>query len=403
MGVPDVSAPGAKLVGAKLLDRAAAAAAVAAAHAVDVDRHGRFPREALAAMKGGRLLGAMLPVAHGGEGASLSLVAEICSIIGQQCASAGMIYAMHQIQVACLMGHAGLGEWHRAFLHTVADEQLLLASATSEAGVGGDLRCSLCAVETEGDTYRLEKHASVISYGAEADAILATARREPDSPPSDQVLVVVMRAHRSLERTSAWDTLGMRGTCSEGFKLSARGPASHVLPIPFAEIAGRSMLATSHLLWAALWHGIALSAVHRAQAFVRADVRRHPAGTSPGAVRVAEAASQLQLMKAMTRDGLLRFDHAAQAGQGGEDELTSLGFAVAMNNIKVATSRVAVEVVNTAMLVCGISGFKNDTPYSLGRQLRDIQSALLMINNDRIFGNTATMLLVHRLDGQLVA
>ncbi len=400
MSVPGVSAPGGRLIGAKLMERAAAAAAVAAAHAVDVDRQGRFPREAVAAMKGGRLLGAMLPVAYGGEGASLSVVAEICSVLGQHCASAGMIYAMHQIQVSCLLRHAEASEWHRAFLHTIADEQLLLASATSEAGVGGDLRTSLCAVETLGDTYCLEKHASVISYGAEADAILATARREPASPPSDQVLVVVMRAHRTLERTSTWDTLGMRGTCSEGFKLRAAGPASHVLPCPFAEIAARSMLATSHLLWAALWHGIALSALQRAQAFVRADTRRGPAGTSsPGAVRVAEAASQVQVMKAIARDGLLRFAHAATD----EDELSSIGFAVAMNNVKVATSRIAVEVVNAAMLVCGISGFRNDTPFSLGRQLRDVLSAQVMINNDRIFGNTATMLLVHRLDAQLVA
>ena len=391
--------PGGPAPGATLPDRAAEAAAVAATHAGDVDRHGRFPREAVAAMKSRRLLGAMLPVACGGEGASLSAIAEICSILGQQCSSAAMIYAMHQIQVSSLMLHAQASDWHRAFLRGIANDQLLLASATSEAGVGGDLRTSLCAVETHGDTYCLEKNASVISYGAEADAILATARREPDSPPSDQVLVVVMRDHRTLERTNGWDTLGMRGTCSEGFKLRARGPASHILPKPFAEIAARSMLATSHLLWAALWYGIALSAVHRAQAFVRADARRRPTEAPAGAIRIAEAASQLQLMKSMVRDGLRRFE---QAGPDG-DELTSVGFAVAMNNIKVATSQIAVEVVNKAMLVCGISGFKNDTPFSVGRQLRDILSAQVMINNDRIFGNTSTMLLVHRLDAQLVA
>ena len=55
------------------------------------------------------------------------------------------------------------------------------------------------------------------------------------------------------------------------------------------------------------------------------------------------------------------------------------------------------------MIVCGIYGFKNDTPFSIGRQYRDILSAQIMINNDRIFGNTSNMLLVHRLDGSLVA
>ena len=385
--------------GTTLVERGAHAASVAAKHAADVDAESRFPREAIAAMKQGRLLGAMLPVEFGGEDASISDIAEICSLVGQQCASAGMVYAMHQIQVSSLVLHAQTSDWHRAFLRQIADEQLLLASATSEAGVGGDLRTSLCAVERDGETYTLEKNASVISYGADADAILATARREPDAPPSDQVLVVVMKDHCTMERTSAWDTMGMRGTCSEGFKLKASGPASHILPKPFAEIAARSMLATSHLLWAALWYGIALSAVHKAQAFVRADARKRPNETPPGAIRVAEAASQLQMMKSMTRDGLHRFEQA----QLTPDELTSMGFAVAMNNVKVATSQIAVEIVNKAMIVCGIAGFKNDTPFSIGRQYRDILSAQLMINNDRIFGNTSTMLLVHRLDPTLVA
>ena len=386
-------------IGTKLLDRGAHAAAIAGKHAADIDAKGRFPRETIIAMKQGRLLGAMLPVEHGGEGASLSDIAEICSLLGQQCSSAGMVYAMHQIQISSLMLQAQTSDWHKIFLRKVADDQLLLASATSEAGVGGDLRTSLCAVERDGDSYRLEKNASVISYGAEADAILATARREPHSPTSDQVLVVVMKEHCTLDRTSAWDTMGMRGTCSEGFRLRAAGPATHVLPRSFAEIAARSMLATSHLLWAALWYGISLSAVLKAQAFVRADARKRPGETPPGAMRVAEAASQLQMMKSMARDGLNRFEQA----QGHGEELTSVGFAVAMNNVKVATSQIAVEIVNKAMIVCGIAGFKNDTPYSIGRQYRDILSAQLMINNDRIFGNTSNMLLVHRLDNSLVA
>ena len=394
-----MTAHGVSGVGTRLIERGTEAATIAAEHADDVDQNRRFPLEAITAMKQGRLLGAMLPVELGGEGASLSDIAEICSLVGQRCASAGMVYAMHQIQVSSLILHAQSSEWHRVFLRRVADEQLLLASATSEAGVGGDLRTSLCAVERDGDTYRLEKNASVISYGRNADAILATARREPDSPTSDQVLVVVMKEHCTLERTTQWDTMGMRGTCSEGFKLTAAGPASHILPKPFAEIAAHSMLATSHLLWAALWYGIALSAVHKAQAFVRADARKRPNEKPPGAIRFAEAASKLQMMKSMARDGLHRFEQA----QSDPDELTSVGFSVAMNNVKVATSQVAIDIVNTAMIVCGIAGFRNDTPYALGRQFRDILSAQVMINNDRIFGNTSSLLLVHRLDNRLVA
>ena len=104
-------------------------------------------------------------------------------------------------------------------------------------------------------------------------------------------------------------------------------------------------------------------------------------------------------MKSNTVDGLRRYEYA----QTNADELSSIGFAVAMNNVKIGASKLAVEIINLAMLVCGIMGYKNDTPFSLGRHLRDAMSAQLMISNDRILGNTSNLLLVHRLDSHLMS
>ena len=74
-----------------------------------------------------------------------------------------------------------------------------------------------------------------------------------------------------------------------------------------------------------------------------------------------------------------------------------------MNNIKVGASRLAGEIINHAMLVCGIFGYKNDTPFSIGRYMRDVLSAPVMISNDRIFGNMSNLLLIHRLDPHLAS
>jgi acyl-CoA dehydrogenase len=382
-----------------LAGRGATVAAVASQHCETVDREGRFPHETLQALKDARLLSAMIPSEYGGEDASLDEIADICACLGHECASSAMMFAMHHIKLTSLISHGHTSAWHQAFMRRISEEQLLLASATTEGGIGGDLRNSICAVEIDGDMFRLEKDATVISYGSYADAILATARRTPDAPSSDQVLVAVLKDQYRLERTTTWDTLGMRGTCSEGFKLTAMAPAVQILPKPFADIAAQSMLATSHLLWSSLWYGIANSAMQRAQNFVRAEAKRRPAIVPPGALRVAEAASMLQLMKSNTVDGLRRFNQAKTNG----DELTSMGFAIAMNNVKVGASRLAVEIINHAMLVCGIMGYKNDTPFSLGRHLRDAMSGQLMISNDRIFGNTSNLLLAHRLDSHLLS
>ena len=172
----------------------AAGVEMAARHADDVDARARFPREAFATLKEQKLLGLLVPVRDGGVGASLADVVSVCHALGQACASTAMIYAMHQIQVWCMVRHGADSAWHRAFLKRLASEQLLMASATSEAGIGGDVRSSICAVEEKDGRFAFEKQATVISYGADADGIMATARRTPQSPASDQVIVVLPRS-----------------------------------------------------------------------------------------------------------------------------------------------------------------------------------------------------------------
>ena len=44
----------------------------------------------------------------------------------------------------------------------------------------------------------------------------------------------------------------------------------------------------------------------------------------------------------------------------------------------------------SAMRACGLSGYRNDGDFSVGRHLRDVLSSPLMINNDRILANIAT-------------
>lgn len=382
-----------------LLARAQLVAAVASQYSDQVDTDGRFPNEAVRAMKEARLLSAFIPREFGGEGASLGDIAEVCSTISQACASAGMTFAMHQIKVSSLISHGAEAEWHRGFMRRICNEQLLVASATTEGGIGGNLRNSSCAVERLDDRFSLVKDGCCISYGQQADAILITARSGPDAPPSDQVMAVVTKDQYKLDLERRWDALGMRGTCSDNFKFSAEAGVEQILPADFGEIAAKSMLAICHILWSAIWYGISTNALSRAQSFVRAEARRSPSQTPPGALRVAEAATMLQLMRANTQAAITRFELA----QNDADDLGSVGFIVAMNNVKIGASRMAVDVINQALMITGINGYRNDSPYSVGRHLRDALSAPIMINNDRIFGNVSSLLLMHRLDPRLAA
>ena len=382
---------------APVSERIARAAAVAARYADDVDQKGRFPAEAMQALKDERLMGVQIPVELGGEDTPIAEIAELCSILGQACGSTAMIFAMHHIKLSSLVEHGMGAEWHRGFMRRIADEQLLLGSATTEGGIGGNLRNSICAIEVEGDICRLEKEATVISYGVQSDAILITSRAHKDAASSDQVMTVFLKDQYTLEKTHGWDTLGMRGTCSEGFLFKGEAPAEQIIPEPFAEIAAHAMLAMAHLLWSALWYGIAVDAVHRAQAFVRAAARKSPGQTPPGALRLAEISGKLQMIKTDIIHGVRQYEEIRR-----NPESLTMGFLIAMNNTKLSTSTAIVDIVGQTLLINGIMGFKNDTPFSVGRHLRDAYSAQLQISNERILMNQSTMLLVNKQDMSLL-
>ena len=367
---------------------------IAAPAADAVDRDARFPSESFDALRAERMLGMFIPTEFGGGGCSLADVSAICTALGQHCSATAMIFAMHQIQVACIVRHASESQFFANYLAELADNQSLIASATSEIGVGGDTRSSVCAVERENGSFSIKKQAPVISYGEYADAILATARRTPDSPPSDQVLVLLKRDEFTLARTSGWDTLGFRGTCSPGFMLTARATEDHILPASFADISSQTMLPVSHIVWTSLWLGIATAAVGRARAYIRAEARKSPGKTPAASVRLAEVVSKLQGMRALVNDSVR--DYEATSGEA--DAASGMSFAIRMNNLKLTCSTAVVDIVSQSMLICGMSGYRIDSKFSLGRLLRDAYGAALMINNDRIYGANAAMLLVSKDD-----
>lgn len=370
---------------------------VAAKHADDVDRQSRFPSEVFDALKKERLLSTCVPKAFGGQGCDMQELAEQCAALAQGCASSGMILAMHHIQIACIARHSGGAAYFERYLAECVEKQLLVASITSEVGVWGDTRSSICCVERKGDRFELEKDATTVSYGEHADDLLVTARRNAGSPPSDQVLVLLRKRDRTLEPTSTWDTLGMRGTCSPGFKLKASASVEQILPGPYADASAQTMVSYSHILWSAVWLGIASDAVAKASSYVRAEARKKPGTVPQAAHRLAGVMVKLQAMRSNTAGQSAEFD-ATTAREGGMEELLTIGWALKMNNIKVAASEAAPSIVHDALQIVGIQGYKNDGKYSVGRNYRDALSAALMVSNERILARTAPMLLVYKDD-----
>src|SRR6202007_3161744 len=243
----------------------------------------------------------------------------------------------------------------------------------------------------------LVRNETVISYGAQADGVITIARRANDAAASDQVLVAFTRDNYTLERSLEWETLGMRGTCSAGFELKATGSAEQVFPEAYEKIHAQTMTPVAHLCWSSVWAGIAAAAVERAQRFVRKAARGANGQMPPGAAHFTAARMSLAKLRAIITANL---DNYANR-EHDERALSAIDFQSSINLLKVEASELAVKTVMSAMRACGLSGYRNDGEFSVGRLLRDVLSSPLMINNERILSNIATSSLMSGVPASL--
>ena len=367
---------------------------VAGIWADEVDRDARFPAEAAKEMRAAGLLGALIPLEHGGPGATLEDMAAAVCAISEYCASSGLVLAMHSIQIACLVRHGSSAAIEQLAPRLLSGE-LLLANANSEIGLGGERRSSICALEAVDGGFRMDKRAATVSYGEQADGVLATARRHPDSPPQDQVMAICLPPELELESFGDWDTLGLRGTCSRPGRLVAVVPPEMVIA-DYATCFVRTSLPVSTVLLGSVWLGLAEAAARQAHGSVRKRARKERAGSEGSAppiaaLRLAELAVELHQMREVIRGGAADYERGKDTA-----EVETLQFTARMDNLKISASTLAMSILPKAMSICGLDGYRNHAEFSVARLARDAMAAPLMINNDRSLQASAQALLVRK-------
>ena len=163
------------------------------------------------------------------------------------------------------------------------------------------------------------------------------------------------------------------------FQAVASGLREQILPVSYDKIHSHTMMPFAHLAWSSAWAGIAAAAVERARAFVRKATHRAGGTLPPGAAHLTRAGATLRTLRSLIAAALQRFEAAASDPA----MLESIDFQTGMNMLKVNASEFAVATVMSAMQACGLSGYRNDSEFSIGRHLRDILSSPIMISNDR--------------------
>ncbi len=340
----------------------------------------------LAAVRAAGLLSVGVPPVCGGPGLGVGDTARIAFELARGSGSVGLIYAMHMSQALTVVRHAADNPLFADFQARMVRDQILIASGTSEKGVGGNIFGSICTVEADGDRLLIVKETPNISYVDHAGAVLVSAMQAGPRGKPRQVLVLAEAADIEFEPGRESGFLGMRGILNRSYRIRARFGPEAVFGPTYPVIARQTMTPAIHIFWAALWSGLAARSIAKAKAYVAAAV---PEESEVGQVvrhdltRLADRHHQLN---AMIRDAIA--DENANSARSGAAAL-DFGGAARINRLKVAGSELLLEIVTGAFRLIGLPAYALEGPYSLSAELRDAMSAPIMVSNTRLSANNA--------------
>ena len=165
--------------------------------------------------------------------------------------------------------------------------------------------------------------------------------------------------------------------------------------MPYRKIHTQTMMPIAHLTWSAVWSGLPPT-----RWSAHADCLPPPP--------VAAAASCRRVLLTFARDVIARplrslviVHLGVSNGWRGEERMEALDFQSAMNLLKVNASELAMETVTRAMRRAACRATGTTVSSSVTRQLRDVLSAPIMINNDRILANAASAAMLVEVPARL--
>ena len=337
----------------------------------------------LSQLKQERLLWVVAPQETGDAALSIADTARITFNIARVSGSAGLIYAMHMSQALTLVRHQGESPYLRALVGRLAHDQALVASGTSEKGVGGDIFGSVCAIESiDEQTLSVTKDSPNISYMDHAGAVLISAMRDINSRKS-QVLIAAKADEIKWEAGRSNEFMGMRGILNRPYKLTAQFSSEAIFAESYPAIAKKTMTPSIHIFWAALWSGLAASALDKARACISAMPANESEISNLMRGDLTRLVDRHYAMNALIRDAIAEFSQTPYAAA------VDLAGTARVKRLKTTCSDYLSEICVGVLGILGIRGYAENGPLSISEILRDALSAKVMISNYRLLANNA--------------
>jgi alkylation response protein AidB-like acyl-CoA dehydrogenase len=337
----------------------------AAESAREVDVTGRFPEQAVAALRDSGLLGLTLPVEVGGLGGGPGELVEVISSLAGACGSTAMVYLMH-VSAAMAVATApppGLPD----LLAELARGRALATLALSETGSRSHFWAPVSQAARNGAGLLLRAAKSFVTSAGHAD-VYVVSTLTPDADTVD--LFAVPAQLRGVTVAGSWRGLGLRGNASAPMALDTQLPENYRLG---AVGSGFELMLQTIMPWfnlgnAAVSVGLSQGALDAAVRHTSAARLEHLNESLSALPTIRAQLARMAIDLACTRAYV---DVAARriAEPAADTVLHVLG-------VKAAANDAALRITDAAMRVCGGAAFAEHL--SIERYFRDARAGHVM-------------------------
>ena len=328
----------------------------------------RWPEGAIRELQRAGLGGLSVPTEFGGLGGGASSLAEVCEVLGEQCASTAICFGMHCVGSAVIAAHATPAQ-QRELLEPICEGEHITTLALSEPGTGGHFYLPQTQILASGSGYVLNGRKTFVTNGNHADSYVLSGVSAVDGLSFS--CAVAPQGTPGMEWSGQWTGMGMRGNSSLQLALNDVAiPESHLLGNEGDQIWYVFHVVAPYFLMAmsGVYLGIAQAAYSAACAHLTKRSYSHTgsmlADTAVLQHRIGRLWGELEKTRQLVHAAAKKFD------MGSDDALLAVMAA------KAEVADCAVMMTNEAMTLCGGIGYRDAGP--LERYLHDARAAHVM-------------------------
>ncbi|MEU1290779.1 acyl-CoA dehydrogenase family protein, partial [Kitasatospora sp. NPDC005856] len=328
--------------------------------AAEVDEQGRFPQEALEALRGSDLHAVHVPEEFGGAGADALATVIVIEEVARVCASSSLIPAVNKLG-SLPVQLSGSRELKAKYLGALARGEGMFSYCLSEPEAGSDAAGMKTRAVRDGDFWVLNGVKRWITNAGVSEFYTVMAVTDPEKRSKGISAFVVEKGDEGVSFGAPEKKLGIKGSPTrEVYFDNVRIPADRMIGEEGTGFAtAMRTLDHTRVTIAAQAVGIAQGALDYAKGYVRERRQFGKAIAEFQGVQfmLADMAMKLEAARQMTYV-------AAAKSQRGDADLTFFGAAA-----KCYASDVAMEVTTDAVQLLGGYGYTRD--YPVERMMRD--------------------------------